>query len=230
MELRELGERRRNLKYDQSLRNPLYLQMNVVVGEVKDFFSSIPQQGLIIYDFGCGAKPYQAFAGQNNYVGIDIDKQNQKADIFANIDNIPADDSIADIVCSFYVLEHVYNPSDVLREKFRLLKPGGKLFMLVPLYWEEHEKPYDYWRFTQFSIRKMLEDIGFLDIHIKSINTSWAILGLHVARALNARRLTRFLIPVFNRIFYSLDKKSLANTAAPSNVMSYAVYAKKSQE
>lgn len=125
MELREIGERKRNLDYDQSPKNPLYLQMNVAVKTVKEFFDSIPNRGLSIYDFGCGAKPYEVFAGENNYIGIDIDKKNEKADIFSSIDDVPVENSVADIVCSFYVLEHVYNPKDVLKEKLRLLKGGG---------------------------------------------------------------------------------------------------------
>lgn len=232
MDLREIGERKRNLEYDQSPRNPLYLQMNVAVNEVKSFFASIPNQDLTIYDFGCGAKPYQVFAGENKYVGVDIDKKNVKADIFASIDDVPADDSIADIVCSFYVLEHVYNPIDVLKEKFRILKTGGQLFMLVPLYWAEHEKPYDFWRFTQFSIRQMLEDVGFVGIKIKPINANWAILGMHLVMLFNTRRYTRIIVPMLNRIFFSLDQKSLSLNKSEeynniSNVMSYAVYATK---
>lgn len=125
MELREISERKRNLDYDQSPKNPLYLQMNVAVKTVKAFFDSMPNHGLSIYDFGCGAKPYEVFVGQNAYIGIDIDRKNEKADIFSSIDGVPVEDSVADIVCSFYVLEHVYNPKDVLKEKFRLLKRGG---------------------------------------------------------------------------------------------------------
>lgn len=110
---------------DQSPQNPLYLQMNVAVKTVKAFFDSIPKYGLSIYDFGCGAKPYEVFVGENNYIGIDIDRKNEKADIFSSIDEVPVEDSVADVVCSFYVLEHVYNPRDVLKEKFRILKGGG---------------------------------------------------------------------------------------------------------
>jgi SAM-dependent methyltransferase len=226
-----MRERKRNLKYDQSPKNPLYLQMNVAVREVKCFFDSIPKKGLIIYDFGCGSKPYQVFAGENDYVGIDIDKRNEKADIFSSIDDVPADSLVADIVCSFYVLEHVYNPIDALSEKFRILKSGGELFMLVPLYWEEHEHPYDFWRFTRFSLEKMLLDVGFVDVQTKAINATWAILGLHIVRRLDALRFTRFLVPLVNRVFFEIDQRYLSKLTesgqVAANVMTYAVKAKK---
>lgn len=225
MRLREIGERKRNLDYDQSPKNPLYLQMNVAVKTVKAFFDSIPKHGLSIYDFGCGAKPYEVFVGENTYIGIDIDTKNKKADIFSSIDEVPVKDSVADIVCSFYVLEHVYNPKDVLKEKYRLLKRGGVMFMLVPLYWEEHEQPYDYWRFTQYCLRSMLEEVGFVDIEIKPINANWSIFGMHVVQMLNSRRLTRPTVPLMNYLFGYLDQRSLKRRCSQSNVMSYSIKA-----
>jgi hypothetical protein len=57
MELREIGEKERDLCYDQSLENPLYLQANVAMKLVHDFFSLVPGNELTIYDFSCGTKP-----------------------------------------------------------------------------------------------------------------------------------------------------------------------------
>ncbi len=231
MELRETSNRKRDLEYDQSIKNPLYLQMNVVVIEAMNYFNSLPKVGLSIYDFGCGSKPYQVFSGQNKYIGIDIDKKNEEADIFSNIENVPLPEGIADITCSFFVLEHVYSPISVLREKFRILKPGGEIFMLVPLYWEEHEQPYDFWRYTKFSLQKMLEEVGFSKIKIKAINGNWAILGMHLAILFSSRRITRFMVPLINLIFYYFDQKILLKAASSgksiANVMTYAVWAKK---
>lgn len=46
-----------------------------------------------------------------------------------------------DVVCSFTVFEHVQNPSQVLAEAIRVLKPGGVLYFTFPNYgswWEGH--------------------------------------------------------------------------------------------
>lgn len=101
------------------------------------------------------------------------------------------------------------------------------MFMLVPLYWEEHEQPYDYWRFTQFCLRTMLEEVGFVEIEIKPINANWSILGMHLVRILHSRRITRLLVPYLNRLFLILDQKSLRRRKNQSNVMTYTVKAKK---
>ena len=204
----------------------MYLQTNLSVSEVRNFFKALPQKGLSIYDFGCGSKPYKEFAGENKYIRTDIDTTNEKADIFCSIDN-----DIANMVCSFYVLEHVYNPLDVLKEKFRVLKPRGTLFMLVPLYWEEHEQPFDFYRYTKFSLRKMLEEAGYLNVDIKPINANWAILGMNFVRLLNSRKYMRFIVPLLHYLFFRLDQKMLRSSSVDkiSNVMSYAIVAGKSK-
>lgn len=99
------------------------------------------------------------------------------------------------------------------------------MFMLVPLYWEEHEQPYDYWRFTQFCLRTMLEEVGFVGLEINPINANWSIFGMHLVRMLNSRRITRFMVPYLNLLFCKLDQKSLQRRNNHSNVMTYAVKA-----
>lgn len=146
MSLRETSERKRILETEQSLWNPLYLQMRFAIVAVKNYFQSLSfDNSLMIVDFGCGVKPYQVFLDPEHiYLGIDIDKKNTAADVFADLHCVPFKNDVADIVVSFYVLEHVEDPQKVILEKYRILKKGGKVFMLVPLYWEEHEQPYDF--------------------------------------------------------------------------------------
>ena len=42
-----------------------------------------------------------------------------------------------------------------------MLKPGGTLWLTAPLFYAEHERPYDYFRYTQFGLRHLLEREGF---------------------------------------------------------------------
>jgi SAM-dependent methyltransferase len=224
---RNRSPRNRNFKNEQSFWNPLFLQLNFAIEAVKQYFESLPNnQKLNIYDFGCGQKPYQVFASNHNYIGIDIDEKNIYADIYADISKVPVEDNMADIVTSFYVLEHVENPQDILNEKYRVLKKGGELFMLVPLYWEEHEKPYDFFRFTRFGIESIMRKAGFINIEITEVNTNPSILGMHLARFFN-RRFLMILVPVINFFFYRLEirvqKRARENNSTLSNVMTFAV-------
>jgi hypothetical protein len=109
-----------------------------------------------------------------------------------------------------------------------VLKKQGKLFMVVPLYWEEHEQPYDYFRYTQFSLRHMMETTGFSKIIIKPINGMHALLGLNLARFCSYRKFLRYLVPLINLFFYRLHKKEISAVNSNQdnvihNVMSYSV-------
>jgi len=229
--LRELGHRKRDFSKEMSLWNPLYLQLSYAINEVRHYFENLPEKNLTIYDFGCGSKPYSVFVNNKEYIGIDIDKKNIEADIHADISNVPIDDEIADIVVSFYVLEHVEDPLKVLEEEYRVLKNDGELFMLIPMHWEEHEQPYDFFRFTRFGIRSLLRKANFNNIVIEELNTNYAILGLHLARLFNGRKLLRIFVPVINYIFSKLEnralKKAKKNNQKISNVMTFSVKAKK---
>ena len=45
--------------------------------------------------------------------------------------------------------------------------PGGRLFLSAPLFFEEHQKPYDFYRYTQFSLRMLAEEAGFEVVRIE---------------------------------------------------------------
>lgn len=53
-------------------------------------------------------------------------------DIIASGDNIPVDDNSQDFVVSSHVLEHFHNPVKALLEWYRVVRPGGIIFMIVP--------------------------------------------------------------------------------------------------
>lgn len=231
MNTRNTNPRNRNLEKEQSFKNPLFLQLNFAIEAAKSFFTQLPSdKKLKIYDFGCGQKPYKIFVNNHEYIGIDIDKSNDQADIYADITSVPIDSNSADIVTSFYVLEHVEDPQKVINEKFRVLKEGGVLFMLVPLYWEEHEQPYDFYRFTRFAIEKMMINAGFKNIEISEVNTSPSILGMHLARFFD-RKFFRVLVPLINFLFYKMEirvqRKAKENNRKLSNVMTFAVQGSK---
>lgn len=73
-------------------------------------------------------------------------------DIVGDIHALPLDDNSIDAIICMAVLEHVKNPFLAMQEMYRVLKPGGQLYLYVPfLYYYHPMKPYydDYWRFTK---------------------------------------------------------------------------------
>jgi SAM-dependent methyltransferase len=40
----------------------------------------------------------------------------------------------------------------VLRELYRVLKPGGGLWLTAPFFFAEHMQPHDYYRYTRYGL------------------------------------------------------------------------------
>ena len=45
----------------------------------------------------------------------------------------------------------------MLAELYRVLAPGGRLWLTAPLFYAEHQTPYDFYRYTQYGMRHVLE-------------------------------------------------------------------------
>ncbi|MDR1846856.1 MAG: class I SAM-dependent methyltransferase [Bacteroidales bacterium] len=66
-----------------------------------------------------------------NYQTADL--ESPWADLHFNIENIPIANESYDIVMANHILEHVDNLSLALKEIHRILRPGGRAVLLVPL-------------------------------------------------------------------------------------------------
>ncbi|HEV2038243.1 MAG TPA: class I SAM-dependent methyltransferase [Candidatus Eremiobacteraceae bacterium] len=113
-----------------------------------------------LLDVGCGEKPYAAFgSGVSEWVGFD-DPSNPVADAHGRGESMPFPDASFDTVLCTQVIEHVPEPRDVLGECSRVLRPGGTLIVTAPQYWEVHEAPHDYYRYTAIGLRYLLNRCG----------------------------------------------------------------------
>jgi SAM-dependent methyltransferase len=75
------------------------------------------------------------------------------------------------------VLEHVPEPAGVLSELHRILVEGGTLYLTVPLVWELHELPHDYYRYTSEGLRHLLESAGFTSVEVQPRNDCFTTLA-----------------------------------------------------
>ena len=75
--------------------------------------------------------------------------------------HVPLESLSVDLVISQEMLEHVPNPSDVMKEIYRILRPNGSLYLQVPWIIGYHGCPGDYWRFSVDGIKAIVEDSGF---------------------------------------------------------------------
>lgn len=120
--------------------------------------------GSVVLDAGAGHCPYRPHFAHTRYETADfcqVDKKYGQIDYVCKLDAIPVGAARYDYVLCTQVLEHLPDPAAVLREFHRILKPGGLLYLTAPLYYEEHEKPYDFYRYTQFGLQHLLCTAGY---------------------------------------------------------------------
>jgi len=132
--------------------------------ENKQFADSIPA-GALVLDAGAGEAPYKNLLTHVVYESADfekVDKIYAKSTYVCDLKDIPVGDLRYDYIFFNQVMEHLPEPAAVLKELFRVLKPGGKLIYSAPFIFEEHEVPYDYFRYTQYGVRYLFTQAGFI--------------------------------------------------------------------
>lgn len=128
---------------------------------VRDWAKGL-EAGANVLDAGAGdAHLAKAFRAQE-YIAMDLRPRPSRYPIFlcADLHYIPLATESIDYVVSIQVLEHVKNPQQVLHEVARVLRAGGSACFSVPQADPEHEQPYDYFRFTSFSLAEMARSSG----------------------------------------------------------------------
>jgi len=125
--------------------------------EVSAFAASIPA-GALVLDAGAGNSPYKTLFSHTRYESADFEQVNKvyAAQTYTcDLSRIPVEDARFDNIIFNQVMEHLSEPLAVLRELRRVLKPGGRLMYSAPLFYEEHEQPFDFFRYTQFGVRHL---------------------------------------------------------------------------
>lgn len=93
-------------------------------------------------------------------INLDLN-ESPNVDIVASASCMPFSDCSVDLVVSQEVLEHVPDPSAVLEEIYRVLRPSGCLYLQLPWIIGYHGCPRDFWRFSRDGILQIAANAGF---------------------------------------------------------------------
>jgi SAM-dependent methyltransferase len=128
-----------------------------------------------LLDLGCGKVPfylaYKDLTTESTCVDwINTLHTNEYLDFELDLTKpLPFLDNEFDTIILSDVLEHIPVPEQLLSEIARILASNGKIIMNVPfLYWI-HERPHDYYRYTEFALLRFVDISGLTLIELKPI-------------------------------------------------------------
>ncbi|WP_157957207.1 class I SAM-dependent methyltransferase [Winogradskyella tangerina] len=147
-----------------------------------EYFKHVEKRDSIL-DYGSGDGPYRKMLTEyfDSYVSADYEVTNLKHSNRAEIsidDNqkVDVEDNAFSCVVLSEVLEHIYKPHEALQEIKRIVVPEGYVIGTVPFFMWEHEKPYDFHRYTYFCLKRMFEDNGFEIIKLDYVGDNLGVL------------------------------------------------------
>jgi SAM-dependent methyltransferase len=181
----------------------------------KSIYDFLMSQSLVfrgdVLDVGCGRCPYKEiilkFPNTKKYIGLDIDSaivydKNIRPDFYWDGKKMPFKNDSFDTVMATEVLEHCPNPLDTLSEIFRVLKKGGHFIFTVPFLFPTHEIPHDEFRYTPFSLIRLLNEAGFSDIKIYARGGWMASLAQIILLSFAYQRAESFMGKVIKKLLY----------------------------
>ncbi|HWT11288.1 MAG TPA: class I SAM-dependent methyltransferase [Allosphingosinicella sp.] len=198
----------------------------------EEFARQVPA-GAVVLDAAAGAQPYRDLFGHACYESADFEmvkKEYAQTTYVCDLRSIPVEDGRFDFIIFNQALEHMPEPGAVLAELNRVMKPGGRMITTAPFFYEEHEQPYDFYRYTQYGHRHLFSQAGFAVERLEWLEGYTGALAyqLHRAALHLPRRLlfqpVRLLFALLAIWFYRLDvSRPLRNVGYPKNYVVIAV-------
>ena len=152
------------------------------------FAASLPE-GARVLDAGAGEGQYASRFTRQKYTGVDLGIGDSawnyaRLDAIADLLALPFPDDTFNAALNVVTLEHVKEPARVIEELYRVLRPGGRLLIIVPHEWEQHQTPHDYFRYTRYGMRYLLERAGFGGIEIEPVGGYFRLMSRRLLNAL----------------------------------------------
>ncbi len=153
--------------------------------------------GMVLLDAGAGECKWAKHFPECQYIALD-NKVGDTAWDYGQVqleadlnERIPLADHSVDVIISIQVLEHLSSPHQAMREMARVLKPDGHLFMTTPFFYQEHQQPHDYFRYTRYGLQHLVEQAGLHPCRIQPMGGYFMLLRDQLAHFHHVRFFNR---------------------------------------
>ena len=128
----------------------------------------------VLLDFGCNDGLFLACLPGKRKIGVEVNeaaraqKVSDDIEVYESLAPIP--DGTVDVAISNHCLEHTLSPLDCLRDIYRVLKPGGKLVIVLPFDdwrgpihrgWQPNDPDNHLFTWSPMNIGNLLTEAGF---------------------------------------------------------------------
>ena len=166
----------------------------------------------VVVDFGCSGGELLAALPATRKIGVEVNAPAlavaRERGIEAHESTADIESAVADVVISHHALEHTLNPLAELAGLRRVLKPGGRLVLWLPLDdWRSQrrateDRNHHLWTWTPLNLRNLLSEAGFQVSECRVVTHGWPP-GTRVL----ARRLPRRAFDALARVWGALGRR-----------------------
>lgn len=156
----------------------------------------LPADALVL-DIGSGRGDFSELIQRRDSLALDIYPY-PEVDVVCDLTQVnPFQENSFDAIVLMNVLEHVFDTRTFLKELVKTLKPDGKLIVAVPFLIKVHQEPFDFVRFTQFSLQRWGDESG---LAVELLEGYYDPMFLLEQGIRNLKRVIRFLPKRQNRL------------------------------
>ena len=129
-----------------------------------------------ILNLGSKDKRYSNLFVDSTVINNDLFSKGADLGFDAN-ERFPLPDSSYDCVFAMNILEHLFEPQNMLNESHRVLKKGGCLIFNALFIFQYHRDPYDCFRFARDGVEYMLKKAKFKHYEITEVGGRYSVLA-----------------------------------------------------